>query len=159
MQLQALRALKQRRLLWLPRNVTTFHVNMKTVAKARNILWARMLLTDLSFNGSGNAVISEISRSHISGKDTVGILRFIVSYLQIQREQFPRINRFLASITLEKMTTAPQIWLQKQVTLQQRSRGCHLITHEVESAIRSQLRQIGVGICHIFIMHTSAVCS
>lgn len=55
------------------------------------------------------------------------------------------------------MATKIPIWLQKQVTLSQRSRGCHLITHEITSAIRKELAQVQVGICHIFILHTSAV--
>lgn len=55
------------------------------------------------------------------------------------------------------MATTNSLWLQKQITLSQRRRGCHLVTSEVVSAIRDELSRISVGICHIFILHTSAV--
>lgn len=54
-------------------------------------------------------------------------------------------------------TATGSVWLQKQLTLRQRPRGCHIITSEVTSAIRKELSQITIGICHIFIQHTSAV--
>lgn len=46
-------------------------------------------------------------------------------------------------------------WFQKEITLAPKSRGFHIITHEIEEAI-PQLRQIKVGLAHIFIRHTSA---
>lgn len=55
------------------------------------------------------------------------------------------------------MATASQLWLQKELSLRQRKRGCHLVTSEVVSAVNDELAQIKVGICHVFIMHTSAV--
>ncbi len=47
------------------------------------------------------------------------------------------------------------IWVQKEVRLDARPRGFHLVTREVEGAV-PELRDIRVGIAHVFIRHTSA---
>ncbi len=47
------------------------------------------------------------------------------------------------------------MWLQREITLRARPRGFHLVTDEVESAL-PELRDIQVGIAHLFIRHTSA---
>ncbi|GHG77808.1 hypothetical protein GCM10010919_33730 [Alishewanella longhuensis] len=47
------------------------------------------------------------------------------------------------------------MWLQKELSLQARKRGFHLITDEVLRQL-PQLEQFSVGICHIFIKHSSA---
>lgn len=47
------------------------------------------------------------------------------------------------------------MWHQKQISLSARSRGFHLITHEIVESL-PELRNIEVGLLHIFIMHTSA---
>lgn len=44
---------------------------------------------------------------------------------------------------------------QKEITLKPRSRGFHLITHEIENQL-SEITQIKIGIANIFIKHTSA---
>ena len=44
---------------------------------------------------------------------------------------------------------------QKAITLPERIRGFHLITGEVEKAL-SQIGQIRMGMCQVFIQHTSA---
>jgi secondary thiamine-phosphate synthase enzyme len=46
-------------------------------------------------------------------------------------------------------------WLQKQISLAARPRGCHLVTREVCEQF-PELSQIRVGILHVFIQHTSA---
>lgn len=46
-------------------------------------------------------------------------------------------------------------WLQKEITLEARPRGFHLVTDEVLRAL-PELRAFAVGIAHIFIRHTSA---
>lgn len=45
--------------------------------------------------------------------------------------------------------------LQKEITLQQKHRGFHLITHEIENQL-SEMRKVKKGIANIFIKHTSA---
>jgi secondary thiamine-phosphate synthase enzyme len=47
------------------------------------------------------------------------------------------------------------MWLQREITLRPRPRGFHLVTDEVESAL-PELRDVRVGIAHLFIRHTSA---
>ena len=46
-------------------------------------------------------------------------------------------------------------FFQCEITLRARSRGFHLITREVVDQL-PELRKIGVGMAHVFILHTSA---
>ena len=46
-------------------------------------------------------------------------------------------------------------WQQRDLTLKARSRGLHLITDEVRSAL-GELQPVRVGLLHVFIQHTSA---
>lgn len=46
-------------------------------------------------------------------------------------------------------------WFQKEIRLQGRSRGFHLITDEIRSQL-PELQEYEVGLAHIFIQHTSA---
>ena len=47
------------------------------------------------------------------------------------------------------------IWRQRQLDLQPRPRGCHLITREIIEGV-PDLNEVKVGLLHIFIQHTSA---
>jgi secondary thiamine-phosphate synthase enzyme len=47
------------------------------------------------------------------------------------------------------------MWLQREITLEPRPRGFHLVTREVERAL-PELSELEVGLCHLFIQHTSA---
>jgi secondary thiamine-phosphate synthase enzyme len=47
------------------------------------------------------------------------------------------------------------MWLQREISLDARRRGFHLITDEVEEAL-PELSDLRVGIAHLFIRHTSA---
>jgi secondary thiamine-phosphate synthase enzyme len=46
-------------------------------------------------------------------------------------------------------------WFQKQITLRSRPRGCHVITDEILDQV-PEIRQIDVGLVHLFLQHTSA---
>jgi secondary thiamine-phosphate synthase enzyme len=46
-------------------------------------------------------------------------------------------------------------WLQRQIALSARSRGCHLITREVVAAL-PELQNFKIGLLQAFIQHTSA---
>lgn len=46
-------------------------------------------------------------------------------------------------------------YFQKEMTLTAKSRGFHLVTHEILEQL-PELRHFGVGLAHIFIQHTSA---
>jgi secondary thiamine-phosphate synthase enzyme len=47
------------------------------------------------------------------------------------------------------------MWLQREVTLEPRPRGFHLITREVLVAL-PELNEIAVGLMHLLLRHTSA---
>ncbi len=47
------------------------------------------------------------------------------------------------------------MWIQKQITLNPRARGFHLVSTEILTAV-PELSHIKVGLMHIFIQHTSA---
>ena len=47
------------------------------------------------------------------------------------------------------------VWIQKEISLQPRRRGFHLITREIEAAL-PELAEVEKGLAHVFILHTSA---
>ncbi len=47
------------------------------------------------------------------------------------------------------------MWIQRDLTLEARPRGFHLVTREVVDAV-PELRELRVGIAHLFVQHTSA---
>ena len=47
------------------------------------------------------------------------------------------------------------MWLQREISLRARPRGFHLVTDEVLAAL-PEVRDLRVGLCHLFIRHTSA---
>jgi secondary thiamine-phosphate synthase enzyme len=47
------------------------------------------------------------------------------------------------------------MWLHRDITLRARPRGFHLVTDEVLDAL-PEVRDLRVGLCHLFIRHTSA---
>ena len=47
------------------------------------------------------------------------------------------------------------MWLQRQIGLEPRSRGFHLVTREIVAAL-PELGELRVGVAHVFIRHTSA---
>lgn len=49
----------------------------------------------------------------------------------------------------------PDFWFQTAIRLKSRPRGFHLITAEIESALDA-VRKVEIGICQLFIQHTSA---
>ena len=47
------------------------------------------------------------------------------------------------------------LWHQKTITLQPKPRGFHLVTQDILAEL-PELREIRIGILHVFILHTSA---
>jgi len=47
------------------------------------------------------------------------------------------------------------MWIQRQITLQERPRGFHLVTSEIEREL-PELSELRVGVAHVFVQHTSA---
>lgn len=50
----------------------------------------------------------------------------------------------------------PSVWFQKTINLKSRSQGCHLITNEIMEAIGPEIKKFDVGLCNLFLAHTSA---
>jgi secondary thiamine-phosphate synthase enzyme len=46
-------------------------------------------------------------------------------------------------------------WVQREITLKPRPRGVHLVTNEIVDAL-PELRELDIGLAHLFIRHTSA---
>lgn len=46
-------------------------------------------------------------------------------------------------------------WFQREITLEPRPRGVHLVTREIVSAL-PELGDLRIGLAHLFICHTSA---
>ena len=51
---------------------------------------------------------------------------------------------------------SPTLWFQHSITITAPHRGCHLITNDVVNKIQGDLSQIQMGMCHLFLQHTSA---
>ena len=51
---------------------------------------------------------------------------------------------------------ATPLWFQKRITITAPSRGCHLITTDIMKAVGSDMQKIHIGMCNIFVQHTSA---
>lgn len=47
------------------------------------------------------------------------------------------------------------MWFQKEITLQAKRRGFHLVTHEILNHL-PELQKLSVGMLNVFIKHTSA---
>jgi thiamine phosphate synthase YjbQ (UPF0047 family) len=54
-----------------------------------------------------------------------------------------------------KILSGNNLWFQKEIKVT-KSRGCHIITKEVVSALNPELSKIKIGILNLFIQHTSA---
>jgi len=47
-------------------------------------------------------------------------------------------------------------WFQHEISITAPSRGCHLITNDINKAIKNDVSSIKIGIANLFIQHTSA---
>ncbi|KAL7543161.1 hypothetical protein ACHAXR_012462 [Thalassiosira sp. AJA248-18] len=52
-------------------------------------------------------------------------------------------------------SSIPQ-WFQHDISITAPSRGCHLITSDINKAIQSDMSNIKIGMANLFIQHTSA---
>jgi secondary thiamine-phosphate synthase enzyme len=60
------------------------------------------------------------------------------------------------ALALSTMPSVVPRWFQHEITITAPSRGCHLITSDILKAIASDLPQIDIGLCNLFVQHTSA---
>jgi secondary thiamine-phosphate synthase enzyme len=47
------------------------------------------------------------------------------------------------------------VWIQREIRLEARPRGFHLVTREIEEAV-PELRELSVGVANLLLKHTSA---
>jgi secondary thiamine-phosphate synthase enzyme len=48
------------------------------------------------------------------------------------------------------------VWFQHEISITAPARGCHLITNDIIKEIGTDLSKIQIGMCNLFIQHTSA---
>lgn len=48
------------------------------------------------------------------------------------------------------------VWKQHEIRLPAFRRGCHLVTKHIVKEVGPSLQGLRVGLCHVFIQHTSA---
>ena len=125
--------------------------------------------------------------SHAMVKSTLHLFFTVAIILQsaksffLPRYQRPRPSAISSSSSSTSSVVAmpTPLWFQKSITITAPSRGCHLITSQVESAVKvrwrkivlmysgliltfffaidqSELAQIDIGMTNLFIQHTSA---
>jgi hypothetical protein len=51
----------------------------------------------------------------------------------------------------QSVSAAVPVWFQHEVKITAPSRGCHLITGDIQKAIGSDLSKIKIGMCNLFI--------
>eukprot|EP00584_Thalassiosira_punctigera_P010604 CAMPEP_0172534814 /NCGR_PEP_ID=MMETSP1067-20121228/7061_1 /TAXON_ID=265564 ORGANISM="Thalassiosira punctigera, Strain Tpunct2005C2" /NCGR_SAMPLE_ID=MMETSP1067 /ASSEMBLY_ACC=CAM_ASM_000444 /LENGTH=222 /DNA_ID=CAMNT_0013319659 /DNA_START=50 /DNA_END=718 /DNA_ORIENTATION=+ len=61
-----------------------------------------------------------------------------------------------SSNQVDNMAKSIPQWFQHEISITAPSRGCHLITSEVNKAIQSDMSGIKMGMANLFIQHTSA---
>lgn len=83
------------------------------------------------------------------------LLPIATCFLPSLAQQAPETCTALKSSTSSSSDTMMK-WFQHDLSIKAPSRGCHLITSDVQKAINKDLSQIKVGMCNLFIQHTSA---
>lgn len=48
------------------------------------------------------------------------------------------------------------LWSQHDIRLRPAKRGCHLVTDQIVKPIQDDLKKYKVGLCNVFLQHTSA---
>jgi secondary thiamine-phosphate synthase enzyme len=65
-------------------------------------------------------------------------------------------NPLFSSSPSSSDTMVVPFWFQHEISITAPSRGCHLITGDINKAIGADLKKIQIGMCNIFVQHTSA---
>eukprot|EP01138_Halocafeteria_seosinensis_P010265 gb/GECG01010483.1/.p1 GENE.gb/GECG01010483.1/~~gb/GECG01010483.1/.p1 ORF type:complete len:185 (+),score=12.11 gb/GECG01010483.1/:1-555(+) len=89
------------------------------------------------------------------GRVPVGVLIIILLFLPtLLVEKQPGLAE--SQTRTETMSSGgPAQWAQRVISLGRKGRGCHLVTSEVERQV-PELKNYEVGLCHLFLQHTSA---
>jgi secondary thiamine-phosphate synthase enzyme len=67
--------------------------------------------------------------------------------------QFSKASLYSAANSNQVMS-APR-WFQKNISVTAPSRGCHLITPDINKAIKGAIATVKIGMANIFVQHTS----
>ena len=112
------------------------------------IFYLGFLLLTLSVVVVSSFVLPPISRSLAQQPTTSTASSVYQSASQQEGEQQ----------TKSTTTTMTTKWFQYELSITAPSRGCHLITNEVRKAISKDggLSRIKIGMCNLFVQHTSA---
>jgi secondary thiamine-phosphate synthase enzyme len=88
------------------------------------------------------------------------VTSFVPATLAQPQNSYCSTTSSLSQSSNNDVTTAPATpmmkWFQHEITITAPSRGCHLITSQVQKAIASDISQIKIGMVNLFIQHTSA---
>ncbi|KAF9965748.1 hypothetical protein BGZ70_004195 [Mortierella alpina] len=78
------------------------------------------------------------------------------SLIEAQRIDYSSLGRYCDYDRSKDLTIqANMSWAQTTIRLPAKSRGCHLVTSEIEKQL-PELRQFSVGMANVFLQHTSA---
>lgn len=61
-----------------------------------------------------------------------------------------------ASTSTTTSANMQSLWFQHAITITAPSRGCHLITRDIQKAAGDDIGKIKIGMCNLFVQHTSA---
>jgi hypothetical protein len=68
----------------------------------------------------------------------------------------PALRNLSASRAVSNPLVMAPVWTQKTFQLPAKSKGCYLITSDVTSQLSAELKDVKVGLLHLFLQHTSA---
>ncbi len=87
----------------------------------------------------------------------------IVSSSFVNAQQLRLVDTCVSPATVAAHTntdtepsTMKPLWFQHEITITAPKRGCHLITADIQKAAGESIRQCQIGLCNIFVQHTSA---
>jgi secondary thiamine-phosphate synthase enzyme len=120
------------------------------------LLIAASLLILLGFSRTDIAAFSFLHHSPTTrgANSRRGPLRFV------QAQEEDSHGRCTVSALYQSAGSAnvmsQQMWFQHSITVTAPSRGCHLITGDILKAAGTDIARYSIGMCNIFIQHTSA---
>jgi secondary thiamine-phosphate synthase enzyme len=68
----------------------------------------------------------------------------------------PSITTRTTTTTMAPSPPPTTLWFQHRITITAPYRGCHLITNDIMKVCQTDLSKIHIGLCNLFVQHTSA---
>lgn len=107
-----------------------------------------------------------LARSHstmMRGGSRLLLLAFFLRHVRSFCQPAATVGHCLSTTHLDSVaddtsaTTMPtMMWFQHSISITAPSRGCHLITNDILKTIGPDLQKIDIGMCNLFVQHTSA---